>query len=184
MPGRSPIQGPQPVDQVGERDFSDPLGDDFDALSRDRMPVRSLIAADLDAVLRIDKKVTGGDRTEYLRQKVDETVGDSAIRVSLFAELDGLPVGFVMARVDFGEYGRTEPVAVIDTLGVDPDFAGRGVGRALLSQLMVNLAGLHVDTVETHVARENFDLLGFLYRCGFVPSQRLIFAKTVAKIID
>lgn len=179
MPGRSPIHTPHPVDQVGERDYSDPHGDDFDALSRDRMPVRSLTSADLGAVVRIDRKVTGGDRTDYLRTKIDETFGDSAIRVSLIAEPDGLPVGFVMARVDFGEYGRAEPVAVIDTIGVDPAFAGQGVGRALLSQLMVNLSGLHVDTVETHVARENFDLLGFLYRCGFVPAQRLIFAKTI-----
>ncbi len=179
MPGRSPIHTPHPVDETGERDYSDPHGDDFDALSRDRMPVRSLTSADLGAVVRIDRKVTGGDRTDYLRTKIDETFGDSAIRVSLIAEPDGLPVGFVMARVDFGEYGRAEPVAVIDTIGVDPAFGGRGVGRALLSQLMVNLAGLHVDTVETHVARENFDLLGFLYRCGFIPAQRLIFAKTI-----
>lgn len=179
MPGRSPIHTPHPVDETGERDYSDPHGDHIEALSRDRMPVRTLTSADLDVVVRIDRKVTGGDRTEYLRMKIDEALGESAIRVSLIAEPDGLAAGFVMARVDFGEYGRAEPVAVIDTIGVDPAFAGQGVGRALLSQLMVNLAGLRVDTVEAHVARENFDLLGFLYRCGFVPAQRLIFAKTI-----
>lgn len=179
MPGRSPIHTPHPIDEVGERDFSDPHGDQIETLSRDRVPVRSLTSADLDAVVRIDRKVTGGDRTGYLRSKVDETLGDSAIRLSLIAEPDGLPAGFVMARVDFGEYGRAEPVAVIDTLSVNPAFAGQGIGRALLSQLMVNLAALHVDTVETHVARENFDLLGFLYRCGFIPAQRLVFMKTI-----
>ncbi|MGC2519091.1 MAG: GNAT family N-acetyltransferase, partial [Burkholderiales bacterium] len=70
-----------------------------------------------------------------------------------------------------------EPVAVIDTIGVDPGFAGTGIGTALLSQLFVNLEALHVERVETVIARENFDLLGFFYRAGFGPSQRLAFVK-------
>jgi hypothetical protein len=44
---------------------------------------------------------------------------------------------------------------------------------------MVNLSGLQVETLETQVARENFDLLGFLYSCGFEPSQRLVFTREV-----
>jgi ribosomal protein S18 acetylase RimI-like enzyme len=84
-----------------------------------------------------------------------------------------------MAKVDFGDFGRTEPVAVIDTLGVDPGFAGSGVGTALLSQLFVNLEALHVERVETVVWRDNFELLGFFYRAGFGPSRRLAFVKRI-----
>ena len=170
---------PLSVDAVDEADYSDPGGGDFEALSRDRVPVRSMVEADLDALACIDRKITGQDRTEYLRAKLAEALYDSGVRVSLVAELDGSPMGFVMARMDFGEFGHTEPVAVIDTIGVDPDFTGRGVGEALLSQLLTNLAGLNVERVETTVARADFDLLGFLYHCGFEPSQRLAFAKTV-----
>jgi hypothetical protein len=36
-----------------------------------------------------------------------------------------------------------------------------------------------VERVETQVAWDNFDLLGFFYRCGFGPSQSLAFAKQV-----
>ena len=82
-----------------------------------------------------------------------------------------------MARMDFGDFGRAEPVAVLDTLGVDPGFARRGIGAALLSQLFMNLAALGIDAVETTVAREDFGLLGFLYRAGFGPSPRLAFTK-------
>ena len=35
--------------------------------------------------------------------------------------------------------------AVMDTIGVDPDFRNQGVGRALLSQLLVNLSTLRVE---------------------------------------
>jgi len=34
-----------------------------------------------------------------------------------------------MAQLDFGGFGHTDAVAVIDTIGVHPDFAGRGTAR-------------------------------------------------------
>lgn len=104
---------------------------------------------------------------------------DSAVRVSLVARVDGIAVGFAMARTDFGDYGRAESVAVLDTIGVDPAYSRRGIGHALLSQLFVNLDGLRVEKVETAAARKDFQLLGFFYDVGFVPSQRLGFVKRV-----
>ena len=76
-------------------------------------------------------------------------------------------------KVDFGEYGRTASEAVIDTLGVDAAFRSRHVGHALLAQLLGNLATLQVDSVRSEVEWNNLDILGFLDRCGFAPSQRL-----------
>ena len=88
--------------------------------------------------------------------------------------------GYLMAAADYGDFGRAEPVAVIDTIGVDPNFSHSGVGRALLSQLFINLGALRVERVESVVAKEHFDLLGFFYRAGFGPSQRLAFVKNLA----
>ena len=65
--------------------------------------------------------------------------------ITLVAEMEGRAVGFVMARVDFGEFGLVEPTAVIDTLGVHIDYRNQGIGRALLSQLLVNLMTLRVE---------------------------------------
>jgi ribosomal protein S18 acetylase RimI-like enzyme len=150
-----------------------------DPLSRDSVPVRCLKAEDLADVVRIDRKITGRDQTGTYRRKFDEALHESAIRVSLVAEIEQRPVGFIMARVDFGGFGQTEPVAVMDTIGVDPGFSNQAVGKALLSQLLANLAALRVERVETQVARENFDLLRFFYRCGFGPSQNLAFHKHI-----
>jgi len=38
--------------------------------------------------------------------------------VSLAAEIEGLLVGFLLARVYYGEFGTLEPAAVMDTIGV------------------------------------------------------------------
>ena len=51
---------PVPVDAAAEADYS-AGSDEFDALSRDRIPVRSMAEGDLEAIVRIDAKITGRD---------------------------------------------------------------------------------------------------------------------------
>jgi ribosomal protein S18 acetylase RimI-like enzyme len=171
-----------PVEQPShgaEIDLSDPSGDDFAALSRDTVPVRSLTEADQAAIVALDRKITGRDRAGYYRRKVAEVMKESSVRVSLVAEIDGQFAGFVMARVGYGEFGRAEPVAVLDTIGVEPAFARQAVGRALLSQLFANLGSLRVEKVQTEVAWNGFGLLKFLERSGFAPAQRLVFRRRI-----
>lgn len=153
---------------------------DFERLARDVADVRAMDPADLADIVRIDRSITGRDRGGYMQQKLLEAIHGSAIRVSLTARLEGIIVGFVMARVDLGDFGRTEPVAVLDTIGVDTRYAHRGVGHALLSQLFVNLGALRLERVETSVAPGDLALLGFLYDVGFAPSQRLAFVRRLA----
>lgn len=154
-------------------DFSDPTRDEFDDLSRNDVLVRSLLPEDLDQVIRIDAKITGHARRDFFNRKFEEVLYESGVRMSLIAEIDGMVVGFMMARVDFGEFGRTASEAVIDTLGVATDFRSKHVGHALLAQLLGNLATLQVESVRSEVEWNNLGLLGFLDRCGFEPSQRL-----------
>jgi len=165
--------------QGGEVNLSDPSGDDYAALSRDLIPVRSLAEADLPALVAIDRKVTGRDRAAYYRRKAAEVLRQSGVRVSLVAERDGQIAGFIMARTDFGGFGRVDATAMFDSIGVEPAFARHSVGRAMMSQLLTNLASLGVETVQTQVGWNEFGLLGFLARCGFTPAQRLSFSRRV-----
>ena len=117
--------------------------------------------------MRIDRGITGRERSGYIGRRLMETMSDSAIRVSLTARLDGVIVGFLMARADWGDFGRTEPVAVIDTLGVDPEYATRrGVGRAMLRQLFANLDALRVERVETVISHHDQRTAGFFIGNG------------------
>ena len=145
--------------------------------ARDRHAVSTLAEGDLEAIVRIDRNLLGRERRDYMRRRLDEALGDTAVRISLAARCEDSVAGYAMARMDFGDFGRAEPVAVLDTLGVDPGFSRRGVGAALLSQLAANLAALGIERIETTVAHDGFDLLGFLYRAGFTRSPRLAFVK-------
>jgi predicted N-acetyltransferase YhbS len=164
----------QPADA---NDYGTPRAGHFQALARDDVEVGVLGESDLDGVARVDRGHTGRDRRGYLCRTVRETLEDSAVRVSLVARVDGAVAGYLMARLDYGDFGRSEPAAVIDTVGVDPLRLHLGIGRALLSQLFVNLAGLGVERVETAVAAGQLELVGFFCSAGFSPSERLAFLK-------
>jgi ribosomal protein S18 acetylase RimI-like enzyme len=142
-------------------------------LPQDRIVVRSLTRADLQAVVSLDRKITQLDRSVYYQRKIDEALQRNGVRLSMMAEVDGTPAGFIMARVDFGGFGQAETEAVMDTIGVDPEFRGQHVGSVLLQQLLAQLANLRVERVRTVVEWNNTSLIGFLGREGFAPSQNL-----------
>ena len=179
MAARTSIAIPERVGDDAEVDYGKPAAPNFGPLARDRIPVRAMKDGDLAALIAIDRRITGRDRSGYFAGKLEEALHESDVRVSLVAEQDGAVVGFIMARVDFGEFGRLEPIAVMDTIGVDPDWQDRGVGRALLSQLLMNLGTLRVERMRTDVAWRDRDLIGFLDRCGFLPAQQLCFERSV-----
>lgn len=141
--------------------------------ARDEVVVRSLTPADEEAIVSIDARLVGRRRDEFFRLKLKQAFGDTGIAVSLAAELDGAVAGFLLARVYYGEFGITERVAVMDVIGVHPDFRGRHVGAALVDQLRTNLLGLGIRTLQTEVAWESRDLMLFLQREGFTLAPRL-----------
>ena len=169
---------------VLERAVTDPLpaahaGSGDEEFTWEQLPVRSMRDDDLPAIVHLDRKITGRDRSEYYQRKAAEVLKQSGVRVSLVAEVDRQFAGFLMARVDFGEFGRAEPSAVLDTIGVDPAYAKQNVGRALLLQLLLNLGSLRVERLFSQAEWTQLGLVQFLARTGFGLSQRLPFVKSI-----
>lgn len=145
----------------------------MDEMTKSDVTVRNLRPSDLDAVIALDAKNVGRRRDEYFRVKLQQNLTETGIKVSLAAEVDGALAGFMLARVYYGEFGQTEPAAVLDTIGVHPSFRGRNVGAALLDQLRTNLFGLGVSSLRTEVSWSEWQLLGFFQHEGFKPAPRL-----------
>lgn len=139
----------------------------------DEIVVRQLRPDDLEAVISLDARNVGRRRDEYFALKLKQALSDTGIQISLGAELDKIFVGFLLARVYYGEFGSLERVAVLDTMGVHPDFQRRGVGDALIDQLRTNLLGLGIPILSTEVSWNNPNLLLFFQREGFHPAPRL-----------
>jgi ribosomal protein S18 acetylase RimI-like enzyme len=135
--------------------------------------VRRLRPTDLERVVALDALVVGRSRRAYLSHKVEVNLLESSVQISLGVEVDGSLVGFLLARVWTGEFGATDPVAVLDTIGIHPDFQGRALGPAMMDQLAMNLRGLGVGQLRTELSWEDQDLLRFFHGQGFAPAPRL-----------
>lgn len=145
----------------------------------DRIPVRTLTKDDLPVMVRIDERITGRPRHDYLSLKLDEALDDTRIKVSLGADVDGQLAGFLMGRLYYGEFGVPEPIAILDTIGVDPMRARKGIGKALIEQFCMNLRAVGIDTVQTQADWNDWDLLRFLSKHGFEPAPRVCLRKKI-----
>ncbi len=146
---------------------------DTDNPARDLVLVRNLRAEDFDRLVAIDAAATGRRREQFLSLKMKQAFADSGIAVSLVAEVDEHVIGFVLARVYYGEFGVVEPAAVLDVLGVHPDHRGRHVAAALVDQLRTNLLGLGIPTLQTEVRWDSPELLTFFQHEGFTMAPRV-----------
>ena len=146
---------------------------DTDVVPRDLVLVRSLQSSDLEAIVAIDAAAIGRRRERFLAQKLTQALSDTGIAMSLAAVLDDHVVGFALARLYYGEFGVMEPAAVLDVLGVHPDYRGRHVAAALVDQLRTNLLALGIRTVQTEVPWTSADLVTFFQHEGFTIAPRL-----------
>lgn len=144
--------------------------------------IRPLSENDLNAVVRIDKRVLGRERRDFWKRKI--VYSDIYPRPSLVAEVDGKVVGFILGYVSGWEFGVPDSVGWIDTLGVDPDYQRKGIGRLLFDALIevFKNTGIEkmpeakgekktkiegVNVVYTLVSWDRMDLLQFYHTMGF-----------------
>ena len=134
--------------------------------------VRNLRPKDLEAVIALDAKIIGRRRDEYFKLKLKQALSDTGVMISLAVEVETAFAGYLLARVYYGEFGTMEPVAVLDTMGIHPDFQRRGAGSALIDQLRTNLLGLGIPRLQTQVSWNDPALIAFFNREGFEPAPR------------
>ncbi|KON33509.1 MAG: hypothetical protein AC479_04215 [miscellaneous Crenarchaeota group-6 archaeon AD8-1] len=153
-----------------------------------KIKIRVLNEKDLDAVVKIDKKVLGKERREFWKRKI--AYSDIYPRPALVAEMNNKVVGFIMGYVSGWEFGIPDTIGWIDTLGVDPDYQRRGIGKTLFQALIDNFkhSGKEqvpdlkdnkiseiegVNVVYTLVNWNDWDLIQFYDNMGFKKGEML-----------
>jgi ribosomal protein S18 acetylase RimI-like enzyme len=137
--------------------------------------IRLMKSDDFDDVVGIDEKVLKAPRPEYYEMKFEKLFkSKDYLPASLVAEeKDGTVVGFVMGEIYMGEYGIFQEAATLDTIGVDPVYQHKGIGKQLLSQFMDHLKKLGVQKVNTLVEWNNSKLIHFFSANQFSPSKTI-----------
>ena len=127
--------------------------------------VRSIKIEDADDIGRIQASITKSPAKIDFRQIIEEQVqGDKD--ASFVAEVDGKVVGFMISYIVYGGFGL-EKSAWIATLGVDPQFMGRGIGKRLAEEILGVCRDRGIKYVFTSVRWDSVDLLSFFKTLDF-----------------
>ena len=144
-------------------------------MAESTIKIRLMKAEDFDAVVRIDEKVLKAPRPEYYELKFEKLFeSKDYLLASLVAEeADGTVVGFVMGELYMGEYGIFQEAATLDTIGVDPEYQHRGIGKQLINEFMDHLRHVGVKKVNTLVDWNDSELTRFFSANQFSPSKTI-----------
>lgn len=131
--------------------------------------IRPITELDLDAITRIDERITGRYRPEVWEQRVVYYIRRDPDAPKA-AELDGKVVGFMLGEVRGGEFGLDEPTGWIEFVGVDPSARGGGIGRRLAEALLAHFRERGAKVARTMVAARDQEIAAFLGAMGFAPA--------------
>src|SRR3972149_4163902 len=154
-------------------------------MMQDKVKIRVLDENDLDAGVGIDKRVVGKERRDFWKRKI--AYAGIYPRPALVAEIEGKVVGFILGYVSGWEFGVPDTIGWIDTLGVDPAYQRRGIGKALFNELLeIFKRSGREETVETETRKvegvnvvytlaswTDWDLLQFYHAMGFQKGEML-----------
>src|SRR5437899_7480513 len=131
--------------------------------------IRPVNELDIEAICRIDERITGTYRPEVWEDRVVYFIRRDPDS-SQVAEVDGKVVGFMLGEVRGGEFGMEEPTGWLEFFGVDPAARERGIGRRLIEALLGHFRSKGAHVARTMVASGDKEIASFIAAMGFVPA--------------
>ena len=146
--------------------------------------VRALRAGDLEQVIAIDQVHSGTARRRFMERRLAAGARRPDDFVQVGIEHRGTLVGFALGRLLYGEFGRVEPVAVLDAIGVDRSSQEHGYGHALMAGLLAAVRRKGVRQLHSQADWTNHGLLKFFDSTGFKLAQRVVLERSTAESMD
>jgi len=139
--------------------------------------VRRMRTQDAEAVLRIDEKITGTPNEAQWESRIIDQLTRNPLGC-LVAEVGGKVVGFIFGEIRGWEFAIPK-TGWIEIVGIDPEYQGKGVARALIEKLHVYFRNHNIDRVMTMVNWNDGGLVSFFRAMGFERSDFIILDKEV-----
>jgi len=142
-----------------------------------KVRIRPMEPEDIDAVLAIDKKISGVRRAVTYTDLITGDLG-GVLDLSFVAEADGHIAGFILARRAY----VGEPVAevgLVQILGVDPDYGRQGIATKLVEALLESGQSENLKAVRIMIKERDSQLQAFFAHMGFKRGQLIDYTKTL-----
>jgi GNAT superfamily N-acetyltransferase len=135
-------------------------------------------------VVAIDQALTGQARRRFFEKRFRAAAASADDHVHVGVAQQGGLRGFAMARILRGEFGREDACAVLDAVGVMPEWQKHGIGRALMDRLREILRERGVRSLQSQAKWTDEGLLHFLRAGGFQLAPRLVLERPAAQVFE
>ena len=132
---------------------------------------------DIDAVLAIDRKITGVRRAVTYTDLITGDLG-GVLALSFVAEVNGQVAGFILARRAYLGDPVTE-VGLVQILGVDPEYWRQGIATKLVNALLDTCRSKGLNAVWIMINQRDSQLQGFFEHLGFRRGELIDYTKTL-----
>ncbi|MDY6967314.1 MAG: GNAT family N-acetyltransferase [Spirochaetota bacterium] len=136
-------------------------------MSKDQesIKIRKMTEADFAAIIELDKKVSGKERSTTWPQKVTSHLRTYSPAMCHIAEVDGEVVGFILGDMRGSEVAL--PLSCwVDIVGIDPEYQRMGIGTKLIDAFENECKRNHVK-MRLIINENDEDVIKFLSSMGF-----------------
>ncbi len=140
-----------------------------------QVKLREMNEDDIEEVLAIDRRITGYDRSATYASVPRSFLGGQ-LNMSVVAEADERVVGFVFGQMVKLPYEQLD-IALLQTMGVDPDYRHLRVGQRLMQEFMECCKKQGLDSVRVIISAHDKKMLSFLDSLKFARGEVVEFVK-------
>jgi GNAT superfamily N-acetyltransferase len=156
--------------------------------SRGEVTIRPMELRDINFVIAIysklrEEKIPGVKRSrlsyrgEMTYEEIALTNPGGPLDLSLVAEVDGKPVGFIWSGLAYVGIPVDE-VGLIYMLIVDPAYQKQGIASKLVNALIKRCRDRGVNTVRAVIDERHWELHNYFQKLGFRRSELSIYTRT------
>jgi ribosomal protein S18 acetylase RimI-like enzyme len=127
--------------------------------------IREIRIEDSEDILKIQGAITKEPAPIDFARIIEKQLQKDDV-VSFIAAINGRVVGYMVSYLVYGGFG-IEKGALIVSVGVDPEFMGKDIGKRLAKKTFEAYITMGVHYVYTSVRWDSVDLLSFFKTLGF-----------------
>ena len=141
------------------------------------MVTTPLRADDLEAVIAIDRRLSGRSRRGFFEKRLAAALRHPGEFVYVGLRRHDRLLGYALTRLADGEFGRPGARAVLDAIGLDPAYQGHSLGHLLLAEVEKVLRDKGVGKLTSQVRWSDQGLLRFFESAGFEIAPRTVLVR-------
>jgi len=128
--------------------------------------IRKMTEGDIEAVLAIDRKITGKNRAFTY----DMSPLGGELMMSLVAEAEDRIVGFLLGQTATSSYEATD-IAMVQNIGVDPAYLHHRIGTKLMQSFIECCKKRGLESIHAMVRSQDGQLIPFLRSMDFIDGK-------------